>query len=285
MSGRLSSAGRSSDLGARRRLRRRRGLIAFGILILALLAGGLYELHRPFARISRVQVFGADQSLADIATSAMQGSYLGIIPRDSTLFYPASTIRADILAAHPDYAAVSLFRSGLSGITIRIDTRAPVARWCGAPPTAIRFNTATSSPGIATVVNCYVFDAGGIVYATTTKAQLVNSFVVYESPESEIVSIGSVLPNANALPAVFDFARQLSTFGSPVVAVVLHDGEVDAYLANRTRVSYVLGHEQDAFDALVSARANLKLSDGSIDYVDLRFDGKVYLKRKSDTVK
>jgi hypothetical protein len=43
---------------------------------------------------------------------------------------------------------------------------------------------------------------------------------------------------------------------------------------------YVLGSEQEAFTALVSAKDSLSLSDGSVDYVDLRFSGKVYVKRK-----
>ena len=47
-----------------------------------------------------------------------------------------------------------------------------------------------------------------------------------------------------------------------------------------TRVTYVLGDEQNAFTALTSARDDLNLADGSLEYVDLRFDGKVYLKKK-----
>src|SRR3989344_3267565 len=76
-----------------------------------------------------------------------------------------------------------------------------------------------------------------------------------------------------------DFARQLDTLGSPVTRVVLRGDEVDDYLVSGTRVTYVLAHEQEAFTALVSGRANFNLADGSIDYIDLRFDGKVYVKK------
>ncbi|MFZ2500984.1 MAG: hypothetical protein WAW90_03320, partial [Minisyncoccia bacterium] len=97
-------------------------------------------------------------------------------------------------------------------------------------------------------------------------------------------AIGSTLPNADAFPSAFDFARQLTTLGSPASRVAFHDGEVDDYLVSGTRITYVLGNEQNAFTALVSAHKNFNLADGSIEYVDLRFDGKVYLKRKGDTV-
>ena len=79
---------------------------------------------------------------------------------------------------------------------------------------------------------------------------------------------------------MFNFARQLDTLGSPVTKVVLRDDEVDDYLASGTRITYVLGHENIAFTALVSARGNMNLADGSLEYIDLRFDGKVYLKKK-----
>jgi hypothetical protein len=55
---------------------------------------------------------------------------------------------------------------------------------------------------------------------------------------------------------------------------------VDDRLASGTRVTYVLGDEQNAFTALVSARDYLKVADGSIEYVDLRFAGETYFKRK-----
>lgn len=287
MSGRLSLAQRGSSPGQgpgeslrkRRRLRRRRILFALGILFLLLCGGIIYELQQSAVRISHVEIFGADQSFADIANAAMQGKYLGIIPRDSTFFFPASAMRADIITLHPDIAAVSIFRNGLTGLSIRVDDRVPIARWCGS----------TSSPqAVPSPNDCYFFDASGFVYATSSSdsigspqaAQPVNSFIVYESPANENETIGSTLPNAAKLPAAFDFARQLGTLGSTVTRVILHDGEVDDYLASGTRVTYVLGNEQNAFTALVSGRANFNLADGSVDYVDLRFDGKVYLKKK-----
>ncbi|MDP2651782.1 MAG: hypothetical protein Q8O94_01465 [bacterium] len=281
MWGRTSSVERGNSparagerLAERRRLRRRRGLIAFFILLLLLLAVAIYEFNQNAVRISRVQIFGADQSLADIATQAMQGSYLGIIPRDSFFFFPASRIRAELLAAHPEFAAISIFRNGLTGLTIKIDNRVPVARWCGLAPTE----------GVEEY--CYLFDVKGYIFgAAATTTQTINPFIVYAPLVDETLEpLRATVANADKLPSAFDFARQLATLGSPVEYIVFRADEVDDYLASGTRVTYVLGDEQDAFTALVSARENLNLTDGSLDYVDVRFDGKVYLKKKSDTV-
>ncbi len=241
-------------------------------------------LHQPFARISHVQVFGAEEFLSDIALDAMRGSYLGIIPRDSTLFYPADEIRSDILSRDSNIAAVSLFRSGLTSLTIRVDMRVPIAKWCGLAPT----------PNVEEY--CYVFDASGLIYAAADLApDTLNPFALYaplvgatEEPLGHSPATGEALQatidQSEKLPATFDFARQINSLGSSVTKIVIQNGEVSDILSSGTRVTYVLGNEQNAFTALSSARDSFKLGDGSIEYIDLRFDGKVYLKRKGDTV-
>lgn len=239
-------------------------------------------LNQNFARIARVQVYGSDQSLAAIARQAMEGTYFGIIPRDSTLFYPGDRIRSMITAAYPDIAAVSLFHDGPTQLSIRVSNRIPIARWCGAPPP----NGFTASSTLADAANCGFFDASGVLYATTTSDEPINTFRVYGSDTSTAgaSALGTTLPDARRFPAAFDFARQLGSFGSPVTIVVFRNGEADDYLASGTRVTYVLDDEQNAFAALASARANFDLTNGSVEYVDLRFDGKVYVKPKNATV-
>lgn len=279
MSVRLSSEGRGSDrLAGRRRLRRRRVIIAWSILSVLLFGAVMYGLWQTPVRIQHVVMYGTDQSLALVATTAMQGWYLGV-PRDSVFFIPESNIRSLIMSAHPDIAAVSIFRNGFTGLSIKVDYRVPIARWCGAPPAQV---TASSTPAILDKSRCYFFDASGYLFATTTTAQPVNSFTVYESlvVDEGQTFINKTLPNAEKLPAAFDFARQLVQFGSPITAVAFRDDEVDVALESGTRITYLLGEEQNAFTALASARANFNLSDGTINYVDLRFPGKVYLKRK-----
>lgn len=281
MSERALSGGLSNErFVARRRLRRRRAFLALGILLLIVLGALVWGLHQRAVRVSRVEVYGTDESLSTIARAQMRGSYLGIIPRDSIFFFPASRIRMDILAVYLDIAAVSISRKGFTGLLIKIDYRVPVARWCGSTRDASGSDLAASSSRPNLNENCYLFDASGLIYATTSTAVPLNSFVLYQSLADENHPIGSTLPSPESLPATFGFARQLRTFGSPVSIVAIHDGEVDEYLASGTRITYVLGDEQNAFTALVSARANLNLADGSLEYVDVRFGGKIYLKKK-----
>lgn len=269
----------SERLADRRRRSRRRTRIALGIFAFVLLGTIIWGLQKKAVRIENIQIVGADQSLSIVARNAMQGSYFGIIPRDSIFFLPIDRVRADILSGHFDMAAVSVARDGLRNISIKIDSRVPIARWCGGPPG--QSFLATSTPRVAE--ECYLFDANGFVYATTSSSTPMRSFIVYESLISQATStsaLGMTLPYADKFPDTFDFARQLSSFGSQVTSIVFHDGEVDQYLESGVRVSYVMGSEQSAFNALASARANFNTTDDSLEYVDLRFPGKVYLKRK-----
>lgn len=277
MSGRISSERQGRDsLSGRRRRSRRRVLLVSTILSCVLLGALIYGVWRPSVRITNVVMYGTDQSLALVARAGLTGSYFGIIPHDSTFFLYESGIRSAILSQYPDIAAISIFRNGLTGLSIRVDTRAPVARWCGAS-----FD-ATSSPRSNLGGECYVFDSSGFIFApVSTSTETINAITVYAPLEGNIQEpLRATLAHTEKLSSAFDFARQLGTLGSAVTTIVFHDEEVDQYLYSGTRISYVLGDEQNAFTALHSARANFNLSDGSLLYVDLRFDGKVYLKRK-----
>lgn len=263
--------GKGTGLAARRRRRRRRWVIAFAILLLFMLAAAVYGLQQNAVRISEVKIFGSGQSLSTAVLAEMQGKYFGIVPRNSIFFFPASKIRANLLKENIDLVAVSIFRNGLTGLSIKVDYRVPIARWCGSTPDITRLNL---------VSDCYLFDTKGFIFGTTSAMSPINSFFVYESVPQADSPIGLTLPNAEKLPAAFNFARQLQSFGSPVSSIVFRADEVDDYIASGTRVTYLLGDEQNAFTALISARDDLNLSDGSIQYVDLRFNGKVYLKKK-----
>lgn len=276
MSGRVSLASRSDKrLGRRRRVRQHRAVLVAVFFVLVFFVAVIYGLRQNAVRISHIAIFGADASLAADATNAMQGWYFGIIPRNSTFFFPAGSIRTNLLAADMSIAAVSISRAGLTGLSIKVDTRTGIARWC--PSTGI--GQATTS---VTQEGCYVFDANGFIFsAATSTTQTINAFILNAPLVGDISGpLGASIADAGQLPAVFDFARQLATLGSPVSSIVIQNGEVDDYLASGTRIIYVLGNEQNAFTALISASDNFNLGDGSVAYVDLRFDGKVYVKKK-----
>lgn len=289
MSVKLSSAPRSTGrqgLRDKRRHARRRLVYVIAFLLLLMLAAAVYGLQQSSVRVSHISVFGASDagqtSLTSITESALQGRFLGIVPRDSIFFYPEDRIRKAILEAHGDIATVSIFRSGLTGLSMKVVHRVPIARWC---PEPLAKAVSTSTPSEPSYEACVLFDDSGLLFATTSEVPLVNPFIVYTALSTSTSNVrGQVVPQAELLPAIFNFARELGTFGSPVASITIADAQATLELTSATRVQYVIGREQDAYTALVSGKNKLNLADSSLDYVDLRFPGKLYIKKKSATV-
>ncbi len=282
MSGKTSSSQKNRTSRLAKRRQKTQTVVAVVALVLFLfgIAGALWGLWQPVVRISKVTVINGDASLLTYTEFPLMGSYVGIVPRNSIFFFPERTIRADILADRPELAAVSISRDGLDAIALKAVERVPVARWCGIEKVDAEYT-------------CFFFDAGGYIYGATDAFLATHTLNPYKlfapisgSPENPVRA--SIL-SADSLPGVFDFARHLADIGGEVVSIRLHEDEVDFFLLDLsletereegTRITYILGQEELAFTALVSSQESYSLSNGSIEYIDLRFSGKVYLKRK-----
>jgi len=220
------------------------------------------------------------QPLRALVEEQLAGTYFGVTPRNSFFFVPTRAIRAAITGAYPGFQAVSIVHDGFTGLVLSLHERVPVARWCG------------SSPSPQAVITdgeyCYLFDAGGYIYTASdvaSTAQTLNSFAVYDPLAGGTEEpLRATLAHAAQLPNLFDLARKVASLGSPVETITIRDDETDLLLTSGTRITYVLGGEEPAFANLMSAKNNLNLSDGSLLYVDLRFPGKVYLKRRGGSV-
>ncbi len=271
-----------------------------GALLLGMVLWGLWQ---SSVRFSRVAVSGGDSAMAVTAQRAMRGTYFHLIPRNSVFFYPAGSVRRALMSSDPSIAAISLRRSGGATLRVTVTDRVALARWCGADSTP-------------TFQQCYVFDPSGFLFATTSPlirqaasvasstatsslpmqvaavamapvssvaGKPLDSYVVYEPLATSTAGpIGATLPNAAAFPEVFSFAQQLTPFGSEVRTIAIKNGEVDDTLASGTVVKYLLADASRALSALTAARQDINLADGSIEYVDLRFNGKVYVKKKAN---
>ena len=127
------------------------------------------------------------------------------------------------------------------------------------------------------------------VGAGSNPDQTLVPYVLFDPLASPATSpVGATLKNANQLSRVFDFAQQIGLLGPSVGTIVIRGPEVDFFLATSTygapaglRITYLLGDEQNALTALVSAKSQLDLSDPTLEYVDLRFSGRIYLKKRS----
>jgi hypothetical protein len=271
---------RATPLGTRRRAARRRVLIIFGIIALAAVGAVIYVLWRPQIRVAHVEAAGAHaEDLRGIAEKVISGSYYFLVPRNSILFVPKESIRAEILKTYPDIDAVSVSRTGLDSIFINASARVSAFTWCGE---SIERADAT----------CYEADADGLIFApipapngaTGTTTDLSSFTLRLYAPlrDATDTPVRATIANPATVPDALRFVRAMQQLGADVTALELRTDEGDVITSGGTRITYVLGHEQEAANLAASTFPSINVNDGSLQYVDLRFDGKVYYKKKGE---
>lgn len=262
-------------LGRRRRIKRTRLLILIGTVTLVLVALGEVALWQSPLRVSTVTVEGPGAEIVQhFVEEQLAGSRYLIVPNNSIFFIPEARIRAAVLRTFPDIDAVSIAPSGLTTLALKTTGRATVLWWCG---------TSTDVVGSS----CYQTDAKGFVFAavpaeehTASSSTLTLYGALVEPPSGTTPPIGSSLLSAEKLPALIQFIKALRGLGADVVSVTLRADEADIYTKAGTRITYVLGREQAAVNLATSGLPTLNVNDGSLLYVDLRFDSKVFFKKK-----
>lgn len=248
-----------------------------GILLALLVVVLEVVLWQPWFRVRNVEASGPDaDALAGFVKQELSGTWFYLAPRNSIFFLPERELRARILAAHPDLAAVSLSPAGLATLSVRTISRESIFWWCGTSR-ALALDT------------CYGTDAEGLIYeqvapnASSTDTGMLRVYAaVADADASRQSPVGAHLASTSHIPGVIQFVKAMRELGADVVAVDLRDDEADLYTKAGTRITYVVGKEQEAAALAASAFPSFDLNDGSLQYVDLRFSGKAYFKKKGE---
>lgn len=256
-------------LRARRRKARNRILTIAVVLIVLVCTLLIYGLHRPEVRIGRVEAKGIHaEEISAVALGALSGSSYLVFPNDSIFMYPEEAVRDAVLRAFPDISSVAIGRSGFSAIEVTALPRVLAFTWCGA--------------SAAVAGTCYEADGEGFIFAlTSATSSTLNIYGPLSRPEAE--SIGNTVAAASHVPLALQFVRSIEALGANVVSIEIRGDEADLYVGgSNTRVTYVLGQEVEAAGLAASALPGMSLTDGSIEYLDLRFPGKAYVKRRGE---
>ncbi len=297
---RRRSANAGTRLAERRRVQRRRraGIASiFVVFIFVLIVIGLWQ---PSVRVNKITITTGETSLIPLVKTAISGTYAYLVPHDSIFFLAKSNIQHTIISTHPSIATVSISRTEFDSISITPHLRIPFAVWCGGVASGTPANTLSLDTVPSTDGKCYLFDGTGFLFksianysVSTTSLRIFNAtstplvqYVVYAPLKSTGLSpIKNTVVHARDLSDIFDFARQIHTLSASVKFVVVRGSEVDLFLKSGTRITYVLGNEQEAFSLLYATKNKISISDGSLLYVDLRFHGKVYFKKTHNKIK
>jgi len=264
------------------RREQKKRIFSITLVVIAVLAGAiLYGFWRPEVRIQTVEA--ENPSLSAIATEVIDGAYAHVIPRDSIFFFPERDIREAILDEHPAISALSISRSGLQSISIDTISRTAAFWWCGTPESASAANA-----------SCYEADAEGLIFrpavvttiegtSTPTGSTLRIYANIVDGADSPSYPVRARMESLESIPNVLRFVKAMRELGVSPVSLAIRGDEADLFVPSSgrgTRITYVLGREEAAAALASAVFPSLNLTDGSIEYVDLRFSGKAYIKRR-----
>lgn len=252
--------------------------VFFGVLI-AIVAAVMALVRQPFLRVQEVSARGPGaDTVSSIVRSQLTGTYYFILPRNSVFLIPKEDIRAAVLDAHPEVAALSITRTSFTSLELVSTARANTFIWCGAviDPRAPSYD-------------CYDVDIEGLVFkqaddsSSGTASSTGTKLRVYAPLDRELAEgvspIRAKVSNAHMLPDAVKFVGAVRELGVPVSSLAIRGDEADLWLPGPTRITYVLGREQAAATLAASALPTLDFKTGNIEYVDLRFSGKAYIRR------
>ncbi|HRH55437.1 MAG TPA: cell division protein FtsQ/DivIB [Candidatus Paceibacterota bacterium] len=260
-------------LKKRRKKAKKALFVVLGIVLVLLIALTFVLAWQPMLRVTDVRADGPHaESVERIAREALYGTHLYVLPRNSLFFIPEDDIREQILAAHPEVEAVSIGAEGLTSLTVSTVARGEAFVWCGVSRELVQ--------------PCFSANAQGLIYAPLTpeqasSTQALRIFAPLEGQEGES-AVRAHIARAEHIPEVLRFVKAMQTLGADIDSFVLRGDEADLYTEAGTRITYVLGREQEAAGIAASVFPQLALNDGTIQYVDLRFSGKAYFKRASE---
>lgn len=251
--------------------------VAAGSSVVALsLAFVWYVGHLPAVTISSIEVSGTTivsaEAVKTLVGEQLKGSYAYIIPHNNSLVFPEQHIRSQALLQFPPIASLSISRVGLTGLSITVEERAPVALWCG---------DSVTDEG-ATDTGCYSVDKNGFIFA---KVETQDAFVrfygsVGESPIGKTYLDGGF---ASLSTLVKDIGIAIKRTPKTVVtdpttkdvALTFADGGVLKFVQTT--------NEQATLDNVASVFASQSFkTNKQFEYVDFRFGDKVYVKFKGE---
>lgn len=258
-----------------RDIRRRRFLrtaLLVGVLVLSLLGGTLYTLRRPELRIQEVQVFGVtgerEVRVRDGVEQIRAREGARLVPRD-TFLLPVSEVERALRAEFHFIEVVDVHIQGVvrPTLSVTITERVPYAVWC-------------RESGVAP---CYFIDAAGLIFAP---ADGFAEYVLFDGGAVASTSDplgGRIFGDGVYIDALY---TELAHRGYDVTRVSLFADELTLTLAQGYMVRVVSGDSvADVVSALTVALASeaLRGKTQELEYVDIRFENRVYYAFKGST--
>ncbi len=227
-------------------------------------------------------IVSADDVKKSVQTILDQ-KYAWIIPKSNVLVYPNAKLRAEIAKQFPRFDSVHLHRENWGTLVIDVEERKSVYLWCDALPS--QKDTQNQ--------NCYYVDDRGYIFSRSPSFTGNVYFIFYgtytwganESP------IGKKLFSDEYFKHVIRFKEGIASHGIIPYGFVMYSTTVSGFLLSPKfddgiqKIVFTTSQDlsvlyENLLLALTSADLQKQLREefDSLQYLDLRYDKKVYYK-------
>lgn len=268
----------------RTRRRKARALVALGILIL--LAGMAYALswasYLPQVSIGSISVVGAKDVSEELirrhVEAVLDDGSRHVLSRSNIFFYPREVIEGAIEGFFPRIKSAHTSRSSFlsTTLTVAVEERQLFAKWC----------LSNQSTSTSLSARCYSMDEGGFMFAeieNATAQQSHSSHYVFHGGVDSENPIGGIFAPGH-LPGLLSLLELLGQAGFEAEGATI-DGEQDLRVPFKEGFTVKASFGQDASTLtknleLVLSSDALRNKEADIEYIDLRFENRVYYKLK-----
>lgn len=269
-----------SDIRARRNKRRLLIACAAFVLLIALVGGVGWLSHASFLAVQKVTVEGTTTiNPADVEASlhsATETPHLfGLISRQNILTYPARTLEETLAYEYPRIAHVVLRKQFFAReVSVQITQRLPYALWCMQEKLVEVYIPA----------KCFSVDEAGFVYESAEA--FPDALTLYGGLPLGITDPLRTDVAADYFSATSAFIATLAEQGLRVRTVHFDDKDATLVVAPNWSLKVALDKDLGAvafnLEALLKEQ-NLQNTLETIEYIDMRFDERVYIKERTAT--
>jgi hypothetical protein len=243
------------------------GAVLFTVFALVL-AGVWYGTRVTSLTLVTVAVAGGetiDHNAVEIAVQgALDGAYLGIIPRRFAWWYPQAAVY-DAVHAVPRVKDPQVMRMSGTELAISFDEYVPFALWC-----ADKTND-----------TCIFIDETG--YAFTTAPKLTGGALVRYRSLGATPRVGDRMTSAEHIQTMTEFIRLAARDAQLEISLVEFDSADDVFyvLAGGGELRATLRDPAtqvlDNLRTILASKEFSHIEPGNFQYIDLRFGNKVFV--------
>ncbi|MDE2399810.1 MAG: hypothetical protein KGL67_02260 [Patescibacteria group bacterium] len=274
-----------------------RKVVIFGILLLIIIGILSYVSRIKRLNISAVEVQGNKVIDTEAVMAAVNketsGYYFWLFPKTNLFLYPKSKIKSDLANQFKRFQNITIDTQNNKTLAISVTERIPEYTWCGATPPATGNDKETC---YFLDKDGYIFDqapyfSGGVYFKFYGKTDQANGLpIASDNPSGSYVAKGY-------FDKLISFKDTLASISlKPSMLYIEDTGDIDVFLS-KVKVSsatpkIVFKQTSDFQKIAENFRAALgteplqskfKNQYSALEYIDLRFDNKVYYKFTTDS--